>query len=65
MHHRLQIPTLAEVGSESSLSSTWTFQFGMSQSASSSVQETMTQTIQVSVPPFSNLTVDMTLASQV
>lgn len=50
---------------ETTVSDAFQFSFSQSQSSTTTVQDTLTQTIQVNVPAFTNLTVDMVLASQV
>lgn len=53
------------MSTETTVSDGFAFEFSKSQSSTTTVQTTLSQSIQVSVPPFSNITVDMVLASQV
>lgn len=60
-----KIPEVADISTETTVSTGFEFEFSESQSATQTTQTTLSQSIQVSVPPFSNITVDMVLASQV
>lgn len=59
------LPEMAEVTEKTSYSDAFSFQFAYSHSSTVTVQDTITQTIGIDVPPFSNLTVSMMVASQV